>query len=218
MDRGEEVLDDGVRAGVAHLVLADAPSERLYNVELDDSLDQPVDVAVQHRRELCDRLALPVFACLVDVHEHRVRSRQLHQAAGRRPLHLERRVLAPQDEGDEADGARDVVVRELHEVAAGDDLRAEAREDDLQHPQSQEARRARLHPLVRLHARQQHVVDLVHALEQPEELLLGRPGASQEEADLCERLEAHLVDVEGVRGAAGQDHGLDVVEDDLEVP
>ena len=36
MDGGEEVLDDDVGASVRLLVLADAPPERVHQLELDD--------------------------------------------------------------------------------------------------------------------------------------------------------------------------------------
>mmetsp|Transcript_82957 Transcript_82957/g.231424 ORF Transcript_82957/g.231424 Transcript_82957/m.231424 type:complete len:203 (-) Transcript_82957:457-1065(-) len=167
--RRQEVLHDDIRASVVHLVLADAAPETFDEIELDDALDEPVHVAVQHGGEFGDLLVLEVFAAfLVRLQENRVGRRQLHEASAGGVLHQEGSLLAPQDEGNQANSAWDIVVCELHKVAAGNGGGTEAREKHLQHPQAEVARRTGLHPLVRLHARQQDVIDLVHVFEQLE--------------------------------------------------
>mmetsp|Transcript_52741 Transcript_52741/g.150432 ORF Transcript_52741/g.150432 Transcript_52741/m.150432 type:complete len:227 (+) Transcript_52741:968-1648(+) len=111
VDGRQEALHDDIGSRVALLVLADTLAEGVHHVELDDSPDQPVDVAVEQRRELRDLLALQVLARrLHHRQEYRVGRRELHEAAAGGLLHLEGCLAAGQEEGDEAHRAGNVVV------------------------------------------------------------------------------------------------------------
>mmetsp|Transcript_90248 Transcript_90248/g.258245 ORF Transcript_90248/g.258245 Transcript_90248/m.258245 type:complete len:245 (-) Transcript_90248:9-743(-) len=168
---------------------------------------------VKHGRELGDSLRIRALVNLAQ--EDAVGGCELDQAAARGGLHLEGRLLAAQNEGDQADRTGHVVVGELHEVPTADRLGAKASEDHLQHPQPQLPRGTRLHPLVSLNAREEHVVHLVHMLQQlHKQVLAFQP--RQHVAHLRKSLEGDLVHIEGIRSTTGDDHGLDVVEDQPE--
>mmetsp|Transcript_54540 Transcript_54540/g.137693 ORF Transcript_54540/g.137693 Transcript_54540/m.137693 type:complete len:286 (+) Transcript_54540:1814-2671(+) len=201
--------------GMAHLVLADAAAKCLDNLELDESLDQPIDMSIQHACKLGDLLALPILA-LGLVHEYGICGGELHQAPTSRRLHLEPSPFATKDEGYQAHSTRHVIVSEFHEVAARYLLRSEASKNDLKHPQTQGARCARLDPLVGLHTRKQDIIHLMHVLQEKHKEL-SRLAPLQVKANLCDSLECNLVDIEGVRCAARDDDVLDVIEDSPQV-
>ena len=96
-------------------------------------------------------------------------------------------MFAPQDEGDEADGTRDVIVRQLHQFTGTYAPGTEACKYDLKHPQAQEPCDTWLYPFVRLNTRQQDVIDFVHVPEQTSEKVL-RLNRLDEESNLLQAL------------------------------
>mmetsp|Transcript_55753 Transcript_55753/g.90212 ORF Transcript_55753/g.90212 Transcript_55753/m.90212 type:complete len:251 (+) Transcript_55753:315-1067(+) len=203
---------------MTHLVLAYAATKSLYNVELDESLDKTIDVPVQHASELCNLLVLKVRSTTIFalIEENGIRRGELDQTSASSILHLEWSLLAAKEERDETHCTRHVVVRELHQVPASESLSTKACEQNLQHPQPQEASGPRLHPLVSFNARQQDVVYLMNIFQQSQNKLLCRH-PPKDKSNFCQRLEANLVDIKRIWGPTGNDHSLNVVEDGFEL-